>query len=122
MLPRAMCQTVTRVRVVPGTPGPLNDDGLPTSAGAVVAHDDIAQVSLQPLMGTSSTEANGVNFDAVVDRWRLFAPPGTDLVTTDRIQQGALDLEVDGDPVPWPGLDGTTHHVEAYLKKFGGGS
>lgn len=76
--------------------------------------------SLQPLLGTPTTEANGADYDRTITRWKLFAPPGTDLLTTDRIQQGSLDLEVDGEPVTWPGADGQPHHVEAMLKKFGG--
>lgn len=84
------------------------------------ASTTITSVSLQPLLGAPSTEQNGASFDQVIDRWRMFAPPGTDLVTTDRIQQGSLDLEVDGNPVTWPGPDGLPHHVEVSLRKYGG--
>lgn len=143
MKTRAMCQTITRVR--PAAPAPtdptptLDDDGLPIttdSNGQPLPDEraDVAYVSLQPLRGQPSTETQGVNFDVTVDRWMLFAPPDTDLVTTDRVQQSAnpfvgvlatdtphLDLEVDGDPVIWPGADGLPHHMEAYLKKYGGG-
>jgi hypothetical protein len=82
--------------------------------------ETLTRVSLQPLLGTASTEANGADYDRTVTRWRLFAPAGTDLVTTDRIQQGSLDLEIDGEMVTWPGPDGQPHHIEVMLKRFGG--
>lgn len=106
---------VDLVRVTPageddyGNPVP----GTPTTTPLYV-------YSLQPLLGTPTTETNGADYDRTITRWKLFAPPGTDLLTTDRIQQGSLDLEIDGEPVTWPGADGQPHHVEAMLKKFGG--
>lgn len=114
-LPAAMCQSVTRVRAA--STGE-DDYGNPTPG--TPASTTIANVSLQPLLGTASSESNGVDYDRLVTRWKLFAPPGTDLLTTDRIQQGSLDLEVDGEPVTWPGPDGQPHHVEVMLKRFGG--
>lgn len=115
MLPAIMCQSVTRVRLTSAGEDDYGNTipGTPTSTV-------ISGVSLQPLLGSSSTELNGTSFDQIVDRWRFFAPPGTDLVTSDRVTQGALDLEVDGDPVTWPGPNGQPHHLEAMLKKFGG--
>lgn len=136
MKTRAMCQVITRVRAAaPSGPPQLDDDGLPISTpDAPDERTDIPSVSLQPLRGQPSTETQGVNYDDTVDRWMLYAPPDTQLVTTDRVQQHAnpfvgvtaddtphLDLEVDGDPVIWPGADGRPHHMEAYLIKFGGG-
>lgn len=115
-LPKAMCQSVTRLR--PTTTG--TEDAYGNVAPGDPTQTVISGCSLQPLQGTPTTEINGVSFDQVIDTWKLFAPPGTDLVTTDRIQQGSLDLEVFGDPVTWPGVDGQPHHVEAMLKKFGG--
>lgn len=115
-LPAAMCQTVTRVRL--GASTSEDDYGKPIPGTPVST--TITGVSLQPLLGTPSTEAFGADFDRMITRWKLFAPPGTDLQTTDRIQQGSLDLEVDGEPVTWPGVDGQPHHVEVMLKRFGG--
>lgn len=114
-LPAAMCQTVTRIRA---TVGGEDDYGNPTAG--TPESTAITGVSLQPLLGTPTTEASGADYDRTITRWKLFAPPGTDLQTTDRIVQGSLDLEVDGEPVTWPGADGQPHHVEAMLKKYGG--
>lgn len=127
-LPRAMCQTVTVVRI--GPPG-QDDDGNPTPG--TVTRTDVPNCSLQPLQGTNSTEILGATYDQITTRWRLFAPAGTVINSDDRIQQGAdvfagvpddasavLDFAVDGDPAGWPGVDGLPHHVETMLKKWGG--
>lgn len=116
MLPAIMCQSVTRVRPGASTGEDAYGNPIPGPPESVV----IANVSLQPLLGSPSTEALSASYDQVVTRWRLFVPPGTDLVTTDRVQQGSLDLEVDGNPVTWPGPDGQPHHGEAMLKRYGG--
>lgn len=126
-LPRAMCQTVTVVRA-----GASVQDDYGSHAGPDTT-TDVPQVSLQPMMGTASIELLGSNADQIVTRWRLFTPPGADIGSNDRVQQGAnplapvsvsnpavLDLQVDGDPSPWPGVDGLPHHVECFLKVWGG--
>lgn len=128
-LPAAMCQTVTVVRLGAGT----DEDAYGNPLPGTDSRADITGCSLQPLQGTDSVESLGANYDQVVTRWRLFLPPGADINSADRVQQGAdvfsgvpdnesavLDFEVDGDPAPWPGVDGLPHHVEAMLKKWGG--
>ncbi len=114
-LPKAMCQSVTRVRA---TSGGEDVYGNPVAGTPTVTV--ISGVSLQPLQGSASSEINGVNYDQLITRWKLFAPPGVDLATTDRIRQGSLDLVVDGELVVWPGVDGAPHHAEAMLKRFSG--
>lgn len=109
-------QSVTRVRLGAVT----GEDDYGNEIHADPVKTVINGMSLQPVFGVASTEVNGADFDRVVTRWRLFAPPGTDLVTTDRIQQGALDLEVDGELVTWPGANGQPHHLEVMLRKYGG--
>lgn len=109
-----MTQSVTRVRATSS-----GTDGYGNPIPGTPATTTIPNVSLQPLLG-ATTEANGVDYDRTITRWKLFTPPGVDFVTTDRIQQGSLDLEVDGEPVTWPGRDGLPHHCEVMLKRFGG--
>jgi hypothetical protein len=116
VLPRAMRQCVLRIRSVGS-----GEDAYGSPATIATTATTIRNVSLQPEAGSApSTESNGANFDRTITKWRLFAPPGTDLRTTDRIQQGSLDLEIDGEPVTWPGPSGRPHHVEAQLKRYGG--
>jgi len=113
-LPAAMCQTVTVVRAGESVETPLG-----YSPGPSTPHD-VDWCSLQPLRGVSSTESNTASADQAVTRWLLFAPPGADILASDRVQQGPLDLQVDGDPATWPGPNGRPHHVEAYLKRWEG--
>jgi len=126
-LPRQMCQTVMRVRQVASGENP---DGTPILSAVSEA---ITGCLLAPLQGSPFSESQGADFDRIVMTWKLTTPPGVDLVTSDRIQQGqnpllpvsdtnpvAADLEVYGAPAYWPGPDGNSHHVEAMLKKYGG--
>jgi hypothetical protein len=116
VLPRAMRQSVTRIRITGS-----GEDAYGNVSSSTTTSTTITGVSLQPFTGGApSSETPGSNFDRTVTRWRLFAPPGTDLQTDDRIRQGALDLEIDGEPVTWPGPNGSPHHLEAQLKRFGG--
>lgn len=127
-LPAQMCQTVTLVRA--GTP---TQDANGNIIDGPETRTDIPGCLLQPLQGTDSVESLGATYDQVTTRWRLFTPPGADVNAMDRIQQGAdvfagvpddasavLDFQVDGDPAPWPGVDGLPHHIEVMLKKWGG--
>lgn len=109
-----MRQTVTVVR-----PGEPVQDQHGYKPGPTSQHD-ITGCSLQPLRGVTSTESNTASADQVITRWALFAPPGADIAATDRVRQGPLDLQVDGDPATWPGPNGRPHHVEAYLKRWEG--
>ena len=58
--------------------------------------------------------------DAVVTRWRLFAPAGADLVATDRVEWQGGTYEVDGDVQRWSSPTGALAHVEALLRRVEG--
>lgn len=58
--------------------------------------------------------------EAVTTRWRLFAPAGTDLRATDRVEHAGEVYEVDGDPQRWPSPTGRLAHVEALLRRTEG--
>lgn len=143
-LPSIMCQVVevsTPVDADPTTGAPATDewgvpidDPTPSGGGTGLTWTPLAGCSLQPMQGAPASESNGATFDQAIDSWRLFTPPGVVLRTTDRVRQGAnpmqptsdtnpvvLDLEVYGSPGPWPGPDGTAHHVEVTLKAYSGG-
>lgn len=126
-LPPQMCQTISRVRLV--TTGE-DAYGNPITT---TQQDDFTSCLVAPLQGSPFSESQGTDFDRIVMSWKLFTPPGVDLLTTDHIQQGAdrfqpvsgtnpavLDLQVYGVQAVWPGMDGTTHHTEAMLKVWGG--
>lgn len=126
-LPPQMCQTIQRVRLVSTGEDALGNPTTTTQA------DTFTGCLVAPLQGSPFSESNGADFDKIVMSWKLFTPPGVDILTTDRIQQGAdrlspvsasnpatLDLEVYGVQAVWPGVDGSTHHTECMLKKWGG--
>lgn len=66
--------------------------------------------SFQPLGGLEQT-ARG---EMVVANASLFAPGGTDIIVTDRVQFGGLTYVVNGPPKNWTVLG--SEHVEAELK------
>ena len=82
--------------------------------------------------GAARTTVTGVSVqpvgsdEAVVDReWaaahlRLFAPPGTDLTSTDRVAWRGDTYEVDGTPRRWFDDEGVEDHTEADLKRMTG--
>jgi hypothetical protein len=115
-LPDSMNQVLTVIRKDKST---VRDDYGNKVPGPEVRHD-IAQCSIQPLLGVASVETLAMDVDQVVTRWRFFAPPDADVVVSDHVSCWAGDFEVDGDPVTWPGEDGLPHHREGYLKKWSG--
>jgi hypothetical protein len=66
---------------------------------------------VQPVLGAENT----VGRDTIVSRWQLFAPDGTDLLATDRVEFQGATYEVDGEPQRWdfPPLS----HVTALLRR-----
>lgn len=115
-LPDLMNQTLTVIRE--GKSTTRDDYGNPVPGAE--SRTDIARCSIQPLLGAASMETMTADLDQVVTRWRFFTPPGADVVASDHVSCWAGDFEVDGDPVTWPGEDGSPHHREGYLKKWSG--
>lgn len=77
--------------------------------------------SLQPMVARNvTTEEITATTDLVTTRWRLFAPYGSDLTTTDLVVYGDLVLEVDGDPTDWYPDEYGDGHREVYLKRWEG--
>lgn len=77
---------------------------------------DVAGCRLQPL----PVEDYTLDREAVTTRWRLFAPAGTDLRATDRVEHQDEVYEVEGDPERWPSPTGRLAHVEALLRRTEG--
>jgi hypothetical protein len=67
--------------------------------------------SVQPVVGTENLSGR----DTVVSRWQLFAPDGTDLLATDRVEWDGDTYEVDGEVQRWgfPPLS----HLVALLRR-----
>jgi hypothetical protein len=56
----------------------------------------------------------------VADRLRVFAPPGTDLLPTDRVIYDGVTFEVDGSAQRWHDFSGQEHHIELVIKRLAG--
>jgi hypothetical protein len=69
-----------------------------------------------PVQIAATVEATD-NKDHVSTLRVLFAPAGTDVLATDRVQHGDTVYEVSGDPSPFPGH---LAHVEVNLRKVTG--
>jgi hypothetical protein len=67
--------------------------------------------SVQPQEGREET----VGRETVVSRWRIYAPDGTDLLATDRVEWDGDLYEVDGEVQRWdfPPLS----HITAMLRR-----
>lgn len=77
---------------------------------------DVPNCSIQPEF---STETLG-SADRIITRWRLFAPPQTDLSAVDSVMFNGETFSIDGDPALWFDWYGKPHHQECYLRKATG--
>jgi hypothetical protein len=55
--------------------------------------------------------------ETVVGRWFGWFPPGTDLLSTDRVSWRGRTLTVDGEVAPWV-HKGQLHHLEVPLREI----
>jgi hypothetical protein len=60
------------------------------------------------------------NRDAVISRWRVHAPPGSDVIEVDRVRVDSVDYEIDGFIQRWQGPTGSLAHDEFELKRVDG--
>jgi hypothetical protein len=101
--------TITRIRA------PLIEDQYGVAAGrrdwAHADELDVLGCDVQPIAGSKYT----LDREAIVARWRLFAPDGADIVATDRIRSDGLVYEIDGDVQIWAGS-----HLESFLRRAAG--
>lgn len=111
-------QTLTVVR-----PGPIvgaDDYNKPVRGPDIVIV--IEGCDVQPMLRNASTEQMMATQDTIATRWRFFAPPGADILASDKVRCNiaAGDLQVDGEPTPWPDEHGGIDHVEGYLSRYTG--
>ena len=113
-LPAWCRETITRLRA----PYKADRFGNPTSVRDWTAATslDIPGCSVQPVAGTEVFDDR----DARVQRWIVYAPVGTDLMSTDRIIHKGVTYEVDGDIRVWTGATGTLDNVQAILERVDG--
>lgn len=101
MLPSLATDTVTRLR------GVLTDDGYGDQQldWTNPATATITGCSVQPLTGQEIL----TDRDAVVSRWTLYAPLGSDIRSTDRIRHNGSVYDIDGSVQDWPDMFGLGH-------------
>lgn len=77
----------------------------------------VAGVNLQPASAPAASDEDTVDRQVTMSGWRLYTPRGMDLdlLATDRVEYGAMVLEVVGEVGRWE-VGGRVHHVEAELK------
>jgi hypothetical protein len=78
--------------------------------------DSYPGCSVQPV---SSTEQLSTG-DQTVSRWVLYGPPSLVAEPVDQLAADGITYEVDGEIQLWRDLDGTPHHVEAFLRRVTG--
>ena len=108
MLPGIANETVIRLRAT-ATDNGYGDSGLDWTAPATLS---IEGCSVQPLDGQEVL----LDRDAVVSRWKLYAPLTADITSTDRIRHRGVDYEVDGSIQDWPDIFGMGYR-QAILRK-----
>lgn len=88
-------RTVTRLR---GAPGGHDSNGDPVSS--TVARLDITECLVAPRY---ESETLGLGRNGVVVGLNVYAPTGTDLVYTDRIEVDGIAYDIEGEPGDWQG-------------------
>ena len=76
----------------------------------------ITGCSVQP----SATASNFERSEQVTDRWQLFAPPKSDLMTGDRVEFDGTTYDLDGAPYEWTSPTGRVSHLQAHLIEWEG--
>lgn len=70
---------------------------------------------VQPMAGDEVFVSDGRR-NAVVTRWKLFAPPNVVVGALDRVKYAGTTYELDGAPRAWPSASGRLDHLEAILQ------
>jgi hypothetical protein len=77
----------------------------------------ISGCSVQPVTG----DEYNLGRESVTSRWNLYAPPGADLRSSDRIRHDGVDYEIDGSVQKWTDTTGAgLDHLFCLLKKVEG--
>ena len=74
--------------------------------------ETVKNCSFQPI--TSATAWTDPS-QAVTSQWRLFMPPGTDIMADDRVQVDGVMYAINGSPEIWESPTGAVSHIAANL-------
>lgn len=88
-----------------------DDYGNETRDWTAATQSTVSGCSVQPVTGIEVTVAR----DTIVSRWQLWAPDGTDLVATDRVEFDGAAYEVDGEVQRWNFPPAS--HITALLRR-----
>jgi len=96
----------------------LRSSGTPPRHGAPapVAETVITRCILIPRTSSEDQE----RADTVIVGYTLVAPPGTDLVATDRVRARGVMWEIDGEPGDYRSLSGVRRQLIAALRRVRG--
>lgn len=75
------------------------------------AGTDVTGCSVQPASASESTDRG----ELLVTNVTLYAPPGTDILATDRVRWLGTVYAVNGTPAVWRDEAGNVDHVQAQL-------
>ena len=107
MLPASLAtQTVTRLRAVEST----DEYGNPVTDWTTPDELPISGCSVQPQPAAEFTDTR----EEALSRWQLWAPSGSDIAHTDRIQHKDRVYLIDGDVQDWDQL--SLDHVTCLLR------
>lgn len=92
--------------------------------GNATTERDWANATARSLSGCSVQPVAGnevlVDRDAIINRWIIYAPKGSDVLSTDRVVHKGITYEVDGDVRVWTGATGNHDSVQAILQRVEG--
>lgn len=102
--------TITRLRA------PLTTDG---KGNQIRDWATATSASFAGWIQPVSSDELTLNQERIVSRWRLFAEPSADVISTDRISWGGKTFQVDGEIQAWDAGSGV-HHYEGFLRSVSG--
>jgi len=112
MLPSFARQTVDRIRAASTDDGHGNDEPNWGDASEIT----LPGCSVQP----GATDEVLAGRTATLIQWTVYAPPGVDVLATDRIRYQDVVYEIDGEPARWSSPTGTLDHIVLLLKTWEG--
>lgn len=98
-------ETVTVVR-----PAGTDDWGDPIPGSGT--ETDVEGCMVQPRTSTELTESR----DTVFIGFTVWMPPGTDVLSTDKVRYRGVEYVVNGEPFRWPDFSGVEDHVQVELE------
>ena len=108
-----MTDTLTRIR-----PAFTSERGDQIPDWLNASEAELTGCRVQPMAGEEVTEPQ--NRDSVTTAWKVYAPSGTDVRSTDRIRYAGTLYEVNGSVRNWPSPTGTLASTQFELRRVDG--